>query len=117
MLGVGIILILMAGSLATMYGAIFLFGIGVGGVVTVQEVVWADYFGRMTLGMVRSIGRPFTIVFSAGGPVFAGVAYDVSGDYQLPFTIFVATYFVAAVLVLVTPEPEPPSSLVSGGPA
>lgn len=113
MLGVGIILILLADSLATMYGAIFLFGIGVGGVVTVQEVVWADYFGRMTLGTVRSIGRPFTIVFSAGGPVFAGVAYDVGGDYEVPFTIFVATYFIAAVLVLVTPEPEPPSSLVA----
>ena len=28
-------------------------------------------------------------------------SHDVSGDYQTPFAIFVATYFVAAVLVLV----------------
>ena len=109
MLGVGIVLILIADSLTEISGAIFLFGIGVGGVVTVQEVVWADYFGRITLGMVRSIGRPFSIVFSAGGPVFAGVAYDVAGDYEFAFTIFVATYFLAAILVLVTPEPEPPT--------
>ena len=46
-----------------------------------QETVWADYFGRMTLGAIRSIGRPFTIISSAGGPVMAGLAYDTTGSY------------------------------------
>jgi OFA family oxalate/formate antiporter-like MFS transporter len=105
MLGVGIALILAANDLTTMYCAIFLFGVGVGGIVTVQEIVWADYFGRLTLGTVRSIGRPFTIVSSAGGPVFAGIAYDIGDGYELAFTIFIGTYVAAAVLVLATREP------------
>ncbi|MBT5774484.1 MAG: MFS transporter [Dehalococcoidia bacterium] len=107
-LGLGIGLILAANDLATTYGAIFLFGVGVGGIVTIQEVVWADYFGRLTLGAVRSIGRPFTIVSSAGGPVFAGVVYDVGGGYEFAFVTFIVTYVAAAVLILATREPTPP---------
>lgn len=107
-LGTGVVLILAATSLPMMYVAISVFGIGVGGVVTIQETVWADYYGRLTLGTVRAIGRPFTIVSSAGGPVFAGLAYDLGGSYQIAFLVFIAAYVVAAVLILVAPEPRPP---------
>jgi sugar phosphate permease len=107
-LGIGVVLILNAGSLPLMYAAILTFGVGVGGVITVQEVVWADYYGRLTLGTVRSIGRPFTIVSSAGGPVFAGLAYDIGGSYDLAFISFIVAYVIAAVLILITPTPRPP---------
>lgn len=116
LLGLGVVAILLAGSLALMYVAIFLFGIGVGGVITIQETVWADYFGRLTLGTVRAIGRPFTIVSSAGGPVFAGLAYDIGGSYELAFVLFIGAYVLAAVLILVTPEPRPPASALEAAP-
>ena len=103
-------LIMAINGMAMMYVAIFTLGLAIGGVVTVQEVVWANYFGRLTLGTVRSIGRPFTIVSSAGGPVFAGAAYDLGGSYQVAFVVFIATYLLAAVLILVTPHPQPPAS-------
>jgi len=107
-LGAGIALILASSSVPTMYASIFVLGVGVGGIMTVQETVWADYFGRITLGTVRSIGRPFTIVSSAGGPVFAGAAYDIGGSYEVAFLTFVVTYVIAAGLILVTREPVPP---------
>ncbi len=110
LLGVGILLVMLAPNLATMAVAIFIYGIGVGGTLTVQETVWADYYGRMTLGTVRSVGRPFTIVFSAGGPVFAGMAYDLGGSYQLAFVVFIVAYLIAAALILVTPEPRMPAA-------
>ncbi|MQA01051.1 MAG: MFS transporter [Dehalococcoidia bacterium] len=110
MMALGIALILAVDSTLSMFLAVFVFGLGIGGVVTVQETVWADYFGRFTLGMVRSIGRPFTIVSSAGGPVLAGVAYDVGGSYEVAFIVFIGTYVAAAVLILLTPEPSPPAS-------
>lgn len=110
LLGVGILLVMVAPNLATMSAAIFLYGIGVGGTLTVQETVWADYYGRMTLGTVRSVGRPFTIVFSAGGPVFAGATYDLGGSYQAAFVVFIVAYLVAAALILVTPEPRMPAA-------
>lgn len=110
MFALSLVLIMAIDGLAMMYVAIFIFGLGIGGVITVQEVVWANYFGRLTLGTVRSIGRPFTIVTSAGGPVFAAVAYDVGGSYRLAFTVFIATYLLAAVLILITPRPVPPAT-------
>jgi len=107
-LGLGVVAILTAPTLPLMYGAIFLFGVGVGGVITIQETVWADYYGRLTLGTVRSIGRPFTIVFSAGGPVFAGLAYDLNGSYAVAFLVFIGAYILAAISILVTPSPKTP---------
>lgn len=103
-----LVLILSINGIVMMYVAIFVLGLGIGGVITVQEVVWANYFGRLTLGTVRSIGRPFTIVTSAGGPVFASVAYDVGGSYRIAFMVFIVTYLIAAILILVTPRPVPP---------
>jgi len=108
LLGLGIGLVIVAPSLWTTAAAIFIYGVGVGGTLTVQETVWADYYGRRTLGVVRSIGRPFTVVFSAGGPVAAGLAYDMAGSYEVAFIVFIAAYLVAAVLVLFTPEPRHP---------
>jgi cyanate permease len=110
LLGLGVLAIDLAPTLPLMFAAIFLLGIGVGGVMTVQETVWADYYGRLTLGTVRSIGRTFTIVFSAGGPVFAALAFDLRGSYEVAFLVFVATYALAAVLVLATPAPRHPGT-------
>ena len=83
---------------------------GIGGVVTVQEVVWADFFGRLSLGTVRSLAQPFTIVSSAGGPVFAGFAYDHFGSYTTAFHLFIATYLLAAMMIMLTPAPGRPAS-------
>ena len=115
-LGSGVVLILSATSLSMMYAAIFVFGIGVGGVITIQETVWADYYGRLTLGTVRAIGRPFTIVSSAGGPVFAALAYDLGGSYQIAFLFFIVAYAVAGTLILLAPEPRPPGGQPAASP-
>jgi sugar phosphate permease len=115
-LGTGVVLILSATSHAMTYAAIFVFGIGVGGVITIQETVWADYYGRLTLGTVRAIGRPFTIVSSAGGPVFAALAYDLGGSYQVAFIFFIVAYAVAGVLILLAPEPRPPGDQPTASP-
>ncbi|MCC6237548.1 MAG: MFS transporter [Dehalococcoidia bacterium] len=110
LLALGILFISIAPTLPLMYGAIFTMGVGVGGIITLQETVWADYFGRLTLGTVRAVGRPFTIVSSAGGPVLAGLAYDLRNSYEVAFLAFIAAYLVAAVMIVLTPTPRPPRS-------
>ncbi|MGD9891524.1 MAG: MFS transporter [Dehalococcoidia bacterium] len=98
-----------AGSLPLAYLATFYFGIGIGGVITINEVVWANYFGRLTLGTVRSIGMPFQIISSAGGPLLAGITYDRTGSYQSAFLFFIATYLLATVMIALVRPPQPPS--------
>jgi MFS family permease len=117
LMAAGIALILRISSEATMYGAILIFGLGIGGVVTVQEVVWANLFGRLTLGTVRSVGRPFGIVTSAAGPVFAGAAYDIGHSYELAFIVFIGANLLACLLILAIPRPSKGAEAQSPSPA
>lgn len=106
--GSGIGLILLAGdsgSAPAAYAATFYFGLGIGGVLTVSEVIWANYFGRLTLGRVRSIAMPFQIISSAGGPLLAGLTYDRTGSYQRAFLLFLATYLLATGLMVILRRP------------
>lgn len=114
LMGLGLFAVTLVDHVLLLHLAVFLLGVGIGGVSTVQEVVWADYFGRATIGMIRGLTRPFTVLASAGGPVFAALAYDTRGSYELAFYVFIATYVAAAAVVLVTPYPKPPPSEDAG---
>jgi len=109
LMATGLATMMLVDGLVLLHLAVFVLGIGIGGVTTVQEVVWAEYFGRATIGMIRGLVRPFTVIASAGGPVFAAVAYDVRGSYEVAFIAFLVTYVLAAGLILVTPYPTPPT--------
>lgn len=65
------------------YLGFLLMGIGWGGLLPLQEVIWASFFGRRYLGSVRSTAMPFTFGMSAVGPVVVGYYYDIVGDYNL----------------------------------
>ncbi|MBI4301490.1 MAG: MFS transporter [Chloroflexi bacterium] len=99
MASVAIFLLLALGKSGMVYLALALFGISFGGFVPLQEVVWANYFGRLTLGAVRSIAMPFSIVTSAGGPLFAGYIYDTTGSYKSAFITFAIIYLVSTLLI------------------
>jgi MFS transporter, OFA family, oxalate/formate antiporter len=108
LMGAGLTAVVLLDDPIALHFAVFLLGVGIGGVSTVQEVVWADYFGRATIGMIRGLTRPFTVIAGASGPVVAGLAFDLRGSYEGAFMLFVATYVVAAVVVLFAPYPTPP---------
>ena len=108
LMAAGLALVINAQDVVALYPAVLVLGLGIAGVVTVQEVIWAEYFGRLTLGAVRGLARPFSVIASAGGPVFAGAAFDIGGSYDVAFTTFVVTYILAAALVVVTPYPREP---------
>jgi OFA family oxalate/formate antiporter-like MFS transporter len=86
------------------------YGTGVGGILPLQETVWASYFGRAHLGSIRGIAMPFTIVFGAAGPVLAGALYDWAGDYVLAFSAFAAFQFFGIALILLARPPRKPEA-------
>ena len=107
--GGGVLLMLPAadsGSLPFMASAFFVFGWGVGGMIPLQEFIWASFFGRRHLGAVRSAAMPASIIFAAGGPVFAGVWNDVVGNYDGALLTFVGMWVIAAVLVMLARAPK-----------
>lgn len=96
-------------SWLAMSGAMALWGFGISGSIPLQETIWADYFGRMHLGKIRSVAMPFTIVFGAGGPLLAGFLFDQSGTYTVAFLLFAFFWVVGFVAVLMAKPPVHPS--------
>ena len=96
----GISLALSDPGLVSLYAGFFLYGIGMGGTSILAELIWANYFGRISLGKIRGMGSLVTHAFSAGGAPFFGFLFDATQSYMLPFSIFIGLLIVSAVLSL-----------------
>ena len=105
---VGILLALANPGLASLYAGFFLYGIGMGGTAILAEMIWANYFGRISLGKIRGMGSLITSTFSACGPPFFGLLFDATQSYQLSFSIFIGMLFASAVLSLFLRPPKKP---------
>lgn len=77
-----------------------LFGLAFSAVPTLQNVVFADYFGRAHLGAIRGFATPFQMVFNAGGPLAAAILFDLTQSYTLILMVFAAAYALASVAML-----------------
>lgn len=98
--GAGLLLALSLPGLAPLYAGFFIYGIGMGGTAILAETIWADFFGRISLGKIRGMGSLVTSLFSAGGPPFFGLLFDYTESYYLSFSIFIGMLFTSAVLSL-----------------
>ncbi len=103
---VGILLALSSPGLLSLYAGFFLYGIGMGGTSILAEMIWASYFGRISLGKIRGMGSLLTHAFSAGGAPFFGFLFDLTQSYQLPFSIFIGLLFASAGLSLILRPPK-----------
>jgi MFS family permease len=98
--GAGLLLALSLPGMVPLYAGFFIYGIGMGGTAILAETIWADFFGRISLGKIRGMGSLVTSVFSAGGPPFFGLLFDYTQSYYLSFNIFIGMLFTSAVLSL-----------------
>ena len=96
--------------LAMLFGVVF--GVGGGGWVVVQSLLFADYFGRHHLGAIRGFAAPITGSFSTLGPVVAGLVRDVSGSYTPAFLAFMGLFalMIVAMALAVPPQRQAPIS-------
>jgi MFS family permease len=106
---VGLGLAISTSRLAPVYVGFCLYGIGLGGSWVLQELIWATYYGRISLGMVRGLGILVTHAVGAAGAPFFGFVHDVTGSYVSSFIMFVIALFVAAFLGLVVQTPTKPA--------
>ena len=77
-----------------------LFGIVSAGTNVVPSVIYANYFGRSSLGRIRGLGEVGVLLGQATGPVIAGILFDLRGGYSTIFTAFVVLALVCSLLVL-----------------
>ncbi len=101
----GLVLAITSSSLAVLYGGFFLYGLGLGGNMVLTDLIWADYFGPLSLGAVRGLGLLVTNLLAAAGPPFFGFLFDMTGSYFLSFTLFAIVLGISAFLSLALHPP------------
>ena len=105
----GFVLVVLAadtGSWWLVAGALALMGFGIGGNIPIQEMIWAEYFGRRHLGAVRSLGFPVAMGISASTPVAVAIYSDLVGSYDGAFYTCAALWAASAVLCLLLRMPH-----------
>ena len=104
----GLALALASDHLAALYGGFLLYGVGLGGSWVLQELIWANYYGRVSLGLVRGLGILVTFSFGAAGAPFFGFLHDATGSYVSSFVMFTIALIASAFMSLALRPPRQP---------
>jgi MFS family permease len=108
-------ILVLPGQSALAAGAIA--GLGLGGWVGLNQVVWADYFGRAHLGAISGITRPFITISSATGPLLIAALADVSGSYSVSVLVMAGSWWFCALFLLLVRPVNRPIPLEAAAPA
>jgi MFS family permease len=104
--GIGLAVAVLTGDLVWLYAGFLLYGIGLGGNMVLPDILWADYFGRHSLGKIRGMGLLISHFLAAIGPPFFGFLFDITRGYGLSFAIFGAVLVISALLSLMLKPPR-----------
>jgi MFS family permease len=100
------LLLLLPGDIALLAGAIA--GLGIGGWVGLNQVVWASYFGRDHVGAISGAVRPFVTLSGATGPLYVAALADVFDSYTVSIIVMAASWWVCAALLFLIKPPRLP---------
>ena len=106
LLGAGTVGLIGVSSANSAYLFAGLFGLGIGGVMTLLPMAWADYFGRESYGAIRGVALSLQVVAQAGGPLASGMLRDATGSYTDSLLLFGTLGALAAVIALIARRPQ-----------
>ena len=109
-LGVSAVLMIGITTAAQAYVAACCFGVGIGGVLTVLPLAWADYFGRASFGAIRGAALTVQVTAQASGPLLSGLLRDHYGTYVASLTCFAALSFLSVAFALLVRAPRTPAT-------
>jgi MFS family permease len=107
--GIALFLIVYAAAsseLIWIYAAYAVLGLGWGGMIPMQEVIWASFFGRRFLGAIRGAGMPFALALSALAPWLVSIYRDSIGVYDGALLIVATLNVISGVLIFLAPAPK-----------
>ena len=106
LLAISILILLAADGIGLALAAAAVNGLVSAGGNIVPSVMYADYFGRASLGKIRGMGEIGVLVGQSTGPLLAGIVFDLKGSYTLVFLAFTAIAAASSVLVMYARRPE-----------
>ena len=105
MLAAASVMTIYATNLPIMFISMAIFGLGIGGMMFLQNFIWADYFGRENVGSIRGLVNPINLVVGGIGAPAAGYVRDITGSYDPAWWAGVGLIAFAALLTVTTPPP------------
>jgi len=87
-------------NLPLLFGAVIIFGIGIGGFTPLIPVILRGYYGLRRFGSIYGMSSAFSTVGTVVAPFLAGRAFDVQGSYHQIWLIFGIFSFGGAALML-----------------
>jgi MFS family permease len=105
-LAIGVALMPGIASPAGGFLAAGLFGVGIGVVLTLTPVAWADYFGRANYGAIRGIALSTQVLAQAAGPLLSGALYDLTGTYDISLRFFTVLSVLSVVAAIAARQPK-----------
>jgi MFS family permease len=114
--GIALLLIIYAilqQHLYWIYAAYILLGLGWGGMIPMQEVIWTSFFGRRYIGAIRGAAMPFALILGALAPWLVGVYYDIYLQYHGALLVVAMLNIFSGLLIFLAPPPKKNHSAAS----
>jgi MFS transporter, OFA family, oxalate/formate antiporter len=96
---------------ASGYFAGTFFGAGVGGLLVMLPIAWADYFGRGNYGAIRGVALTGQVLAQASGPLLSGMLRDATGGYETSLACFAVLSGLSMLAALLATPPDIPQAM------
>lgn len=102
----GVALLLGTHGLAMGVAYAVVLGTFVAATAPLNNLVWANYFGREFLGTIRGAIGPASMAVNSVSPLIVSLLHDRFAGYSKPLLLILALYAVSALLILVATPPR-----------
>jgi len=75
-----------------------------------MQALRADYFGRSAIGMILGLSFMIIVIGQIGGPMVAGIAADLTGNYRTGFTILALLAGLGSLFFVLAKRPRLPAA-------
>ena len=103
---IAIFLLLTVENITLLFVYAGIYGIFMGFEYISNAVVWPNYFGRGHLGSIRGSAMTAMVIGSALGPLPFGLAFDITGNYNLILGVSILFPVAAMAASFLAPRPE-----------
>ena len=106
LLAISSVLMIYTYSTPMLFLTMTVWGFGIGGMMYMQSIVWAEFFGREHVGAIRGAATPITLLAGGLGAPVAGLVHDWLGTYDPVWWVSAGLLAAGAVTIALTRAPQ-----------
>lgn len=101
----GLVILLIAYTPSMVYIFAIVYGIGFGGRTPLTTSIRGAYFGRKAFASITGISMIPMNILHLAAPLFAGIMFDLTNSYDIPFSIIAIVSLIGGFLFLLLGSP------------